>query len=155
MYTEEYEKRGFPLSFLMKVIIVLLFFSGIIFLITKIILPTAFNKNVAFSTNDKSIDNILSSQIFIHNLERIKTTAIEYYTMDKLPKENNQSVMLTLKEMIDKKLLIALIDKNNQICDEEKSYAKVTKENDRYILKVNLKDSEKEEYILVDLGYYM
>ena len=37
MYTEEYEKRGFPIYFLVKIIIVGLFVVGIIWFITKFI----------------------------------------------------------------------------------------------------------------------
>ena len=61
---------------------------------------------------------------------------------------------MTLSDMIGKKIIIALIDKNNKAVDVEGSYVKITKLDDEYLLKVNLKDSEKEDYILVHLGCY-
>ena len=39
---------------------------------------------------------------------------------------------------------VILVDKNNKAVDVEKSYVKITKTDDESILKVNLKDSEKE-----------
>lgn len=148
MYTEEYEKRGFPIYFLVKIIIVVLFVVGIILFITKFI-SNGVNRNGIY----KNTNNVeaLSSQIFIDNLERMKNVAIDYYGDNYLLKEDKDSSTITLKEMIDKKLIITLIDKNNKPCDVEKSYASVTRKEGIYLLKVNLKDSEKEDYILIDL----
>jgi hypothetical protein len=61
---------------------------------------------------------------------------------------------MTLSEMIGLKIITPLVDKNNKPVDVEKSYVKITKAEDEYILKVNIKDSEKEDYILVHLGCY-
>ena len=61
---------------------------------------------------------------------------------------------MTLQAMIDKKIITALIDKNNKAVDTEKSYVEITKMDNEYLLKVNIKDSEKEDYILVHLGCY-
>ena len=152
MYTEEYESRGFPLGFLGKVIIVLLLVIGVFFLIVKFVVGT----NTMKENKKKPVGETeaLLSQIFINNLERLKKVAIDYYSVSNLPKEDKESYIVTLKELIDKKLIVALIDRNNKFCDVEKSYAKITKEGENYILKVNLKDSEKEEYIIVNLNYY-
>ena len=84
----------------------------------------------------------------------MKEAAISYYTDERLPKEVGESDTMTLSDMIGKKIIVALIDKNNKACDVEGSYVKITKLDDEYLLKVNLKDSEKEDYILVHLGCY-
>ena len=182
MYTEEYERRGFPIrNFLIKLFLIILFILLLLWLLPKIISPS-FNSakssnslkdatdtsTVVSSKSKKSKDNsssqldssvysqldALTSQIFAQNIDRMKDAAISYYTDERLPKEVGESDTMTLSDMIGKKIILALIDKNNKACDVEKSYVKITKVDDEYILKVNLKDSEKEDYILVHLGCY-
>lgn len=151
MYTEEYENRGFPFrDFLLKLILIIIFVFLLVWLIPKFTSPT---KVVSEDSNNEKID-ALTSQIFSDNLEKMKEAAITYYTDERLPKEVGDSDKMTLSDMIGKKLIVALIDKNNKACDVEKSYVKITKVDNEYILKVNLKDSEKEDYILVHLGCY-
>lgn len=152
MYSEEYEERGFPFrDFLLKLILVIIFVFLLVWLLPKFMEPTVVKKEGNSETTDISS---LTSQIFADNLERMKDAAISYYTDERLPKEVGDSDKMTLSDMIGKKIIVALIDKNNKACDVEKSYVKITKTEDEYILKVNLKDSEKEDYILVHLGCY-
>ncbi len=160
MYTEEYESRGFPFrDLVIKIILVAIFAFILIWLLPKFMAPTVINKTenskkaIDRRTNNTDISP-LTSQIFADNLERMKDAAISYYTDERLPQEVGESDKMTLSDMIGKKLIIALIDKNNKACDVEKSYVKITKLDEEYILKVNLKDSEKEDYILVHLGCY-
>ena len=160
MYNEEYEKKGFPiLSIILKVLII-----GIIILLLILFIPKLFTNKTTTSKDNKQNDNCsdkyekslnaLTSQIFSNNLDKMKDAAIRYYTTDRLPQEIGESDKMTLSDMIGKKLVVALIDKNNKAVDVEKSYVKITKTEDEYILKVNIKDSEKEDYILVHLGCY-
>lgn len=153
MYTEEYEHRGFPFrDFLLKLILVIIFVFLLVWLLPKFISPTVVNKS---EKSGETVDlSPLTSQIFADNLEKMKEAAITYYTDERLPQEVGESDTMTLSDMIGKKLIVALIDKNNKACDVEKSYVKITKLDEEYILKVNLKDSEKEDYILVHLGCY-
>ena len=162
MYTEEYDKRGFPIrDFIMKLILIIIFVLLLCWLLPKFLAP-AISKSLSNNngnscsvseTCEKGI-NALTSQIFLDNIERMKNAAISYYTEERLPKEVEQSSTMTLSDMIGKKLIVPLIDKNNKAVDVEKSYVKITKMSDEYLLKVNLKDSEKEDYILVHLGCY-
>lgn len=155
MYTEEYENRGFPIrNFILKLILVIIFVFLLIWLLPKFISPTISTKECKTGTCDTSGIDALTSQIFADNLEKMKEAAISYYTDERLPKEVGESDTMTLSDMIGKKIILALVDKNNKVCDLEKSYVKITKLDDEYILKVNLKDSEKEDYILVHLGCY-
>lgn len=158
MYTEEYENKGFPIkSFIAKLILVVIFVLLLVWLLPKFIAPSI---NVGSDTKcgggscDLSGLNALTSQIFADNLERMKDAAITYYTAERLPKNIGDSDTMTLSDMIGKKLIVPLIDKNNKAVDVQKSYVKISKVNDEYILKVNIKDSEKEDYILVHLGCY-
>lgn len=153
MYTEEYEHRGFPFrDFLLKLILIIIFVFLLIWLLPKFISPKLVTKT---NESAEQVDiSSLTSQIFSDNLEKMKDAAISYYTDERLPKEVGDSDQMTLSDMIGKKLIVALIDKNNKACDVDKSYVKITKLDEEYILKVNLKDSEKEDYILVHLGCY-
>ena len=165
MYTEEYEKRGFPIgNFIIKLILIIIFVFLLVWLLPKFLAPKVtnnYNTNSSKSTpacTSEKCDltglDALTSQIFMDNLDRMKSAAISYYTDEKLPTEVGQSKTMTLSDMIGQHLIVPLIDKNNKACDVEKSYVKITKADDEYILKVNLKDSEKEDYILVHLGCY-
>lgn len=151
MYSEQYEKRGLPFKdFLLKLILVIIFAFLVAWLLPKFIQPA-----VITNAKEASVDlSPLTSQIFADNLDRMKEAAISYYTDERLPKEVGESETMTLSDMIGKKLIVALVDKNNKACDVEKSYVKITKMEDEYLLKINLKDSEKEDYILVHLGCY-
>ena len=163
MYTEEYEKKGFPLlGLIIKILIIVFLILFLIWFIPKIISPvvknnnsnnTKCNNNSSVKCDTKGID-ALTSQIFSDNIEKMKDAAISYYTTDRLPKNVGDSDTMTLSDMIGKKLIVALIDKNNKACDVEKSYVKISKLDDEYILKVNIKDSEREDYVLVHLGCY-
>ncbi len=162
MYTEEYERRGFPFrDFLLKLILIIIFVFLLVWLLPKFISPSTVvtkDGNCGGTTNGEVCDNsgikALTSQIFSDNLEKMKEAAINYYTDERLPKEVGESDTMTLSDMIGKHLITPLIDKNNKAVNVEKSYVKITKMDDEYILKVNIKDSEKEDYILVHLGCY-
>lgn len=156
MYEEEYEKKGFPIrNFVLKIILVAIFIILIIWLLPKFNnQQTVQTKQCSEGVCDTSGIEALTSQVFSDNLEKMKEAAISYYTDERLPKEVGESDTMTLSDMIGKKLIVALIDKNNKACDVDGSYVKITKLDDEYLLKVNLKDSEKEDYILVHLGCY-
>ncbi len=157
---EDYERRGFPLrDFLLKLILIIIFVFLLIWLLPKFLAP-AISKNIKNNCDNTNITlnndqiNAISSQIFNNNLNAMKDAAISYYTDERLPQEIGESRTMTLSEMIGLKIITPLIDKNNKAVDVEKSYVKITKTADEYILKVNIKDSETEDYILVHLGCY-
>lgn len=151
MYSEEYEKKGLPFKdFLLKLFLVVIFAFLLAWLLPKFIQPA-----VITNAKEANVDlSPLTSQIFADNLDRMKEAAISYYTDERLPKEVGESDTMTLGGMIEKKLIVTLFDKNNKACNVEKSYVRITKMDNEYLLKVNLKDSEKEDYILVHLGCY-
>ena len=154
MYTEEYENRGFPFrNFLLKLILIIIFVFLLVWLLPKFIAP-AVNKDLKNNSSNTTQINALTSQIFADNLNKMKEAAILYYTDERLPENNGEFKQMTLSEMIGLKLITPLIDKNNKAVDVEASYVKITKSDNEYILKVNIKDSEKEDYILVHLGCY-
>ena len=161
MYTEEYEQKGFPIKgFLIRLLLVVIFVLLLIWLLPKILSPVLkTDGKIGSSCNgsatcDLSGLNALTSQIYSDNIEKMKNAAISYYTAERLPKQIGESSTMTLSDMIGKKIISPLIDKNNKAVDVEGSYVKITKMDNEYLLKVNLKDSEKEDYVLVHLGCY-
>ncbi len=145
MYTEENARGRFPLrDILLKAIVVIIFLILIIFIITKITTPNS-NVNKTDSNYDK---------VFSKNLETMENVAYEYYTADRLPKEIGDVNELTLREMINTNLLEAFTDANGKACDVNKSYIRLTKNDDDYTLRVSLKCDEKEDYTLTKVGEY-
>lgn len=108
----------------------------------------------SFLNDNKKKNNATDNQVFSNNMNTMKEAAITYFTTPRLPKKIGDNIMMTLKQMRDKKLLLPLIDKNGDKCDEGVSYIEITKEKDEYILKVTLSCGSEEEYILVHLGCY-
>jgi len=146
MYTEEYEAKSFPLrKFLLRFIFVVTFISLLIWLVPKFTSPKLEN------TNKEDLSPI-KNQIFASNLQKMQEVGIDYYTRQRLPQEVGKSSRLTLSDMIEKKLIVPLVDQDNKACNIKKSYVRVTKLEQEYLMKVNLKCSKEEDYILVHLG---
>ena len=145
MYTEENVRGRFPLrDVLLKAIIVIIFLILIIFIITKLTTPD--------NETNKSSSNY--DKVFSENLEKMEDAAFKYYTEDRLPTEVGGKTELTLREMINQNLLEAFTDGNNEACDVNASYIRLTKNDNDYTLRVNLKCNEKEDYKLTRVGKY-
>jgi len=98
--------------------------------------------------------DVLTNRIYNDNLQTMKDAALYYYTTPRLPKNVNDVESMTLREMIEKKFLIKFKDANNKECDLDESYVEITKLEDEFVLKVNLKCTDNDAYILVHLGCY-
>lgn len=96
----------------------------------------------------------LYDQIFNQNVETMKEAAITYYTTPRLPQKIGEEKKMTLAEMLEANLVLPFADSKGEQCDLNESYVSITKMNDEYILKVNLKCSNQEDYLLVHLGCY-
>jgi hypothetical protein len=137
MYTEYEEKRGFPIrDFLIKLVLIVVF---VLLLIWLLPIP-----------NMKGINNT----IFNANVQTMKDAAIDYFTTERLPKNVGDKVTLTLKEMLDMKLLLPFTDKNGDTCDVNKSYVTLEKKETEYLMTIHLKCKGQEDEIVVHLGCY-
>ncbi|MDD3241423.1 MAG: hypothetical protein PHQ64_01405 [Bacilli bacterium] len=137
MYIEENQRRRLPfVDFLLKLVLMIVFVLLLVWLIP-------------WPNNDA-----LKDQIFNANLQEMKDAAIMYFTTERLPEEVGDKVTLTLQEMLDLKLLLPFVDKNGDSCDLTESYVSLEKMENEYLMKVNLKCSDQEDYILVHLGCY-
>ena len=143
MYTEEYDKRPFPFrDFLLKFIMIVIFALFLVWLIPKFISPKT-------SSNEAT-----SSKVFEKNLTAMKKASVNYYSKkENLPTDNSKEV-ITLRQMISKNMLRAFTDKNGKACNVDKSYSEITSDNGEYVLKVKLKCSDEEDYVLTKLGSY-
>ena len=99
----------------------------------------------------KSLDP-LYQDVFRNNINSMKDAADKYFTNERMPKNVGDKVKITLREMLDKKLLLPFVDKNGNQCDLDKSYVQITKKDTEYEMKVNLLCTDQEAYIIEILG---
>ena len=130
MYNERNE--GFSIR---EVILKVLFFALFI-----IILVLLFPTRCSLNTND--VD-----KIFNENIKTMKDAGISYFTLQRMPTLEGESKELTLGEMLEQKLLLEFKDSNNNSCSLTESYVKVTKDKEEYVMRINLKCTDKEDYI--------
>ena len=98
--------------------------------------------------------NPFYDKIFTENMESMKDAAKGYYTVSRLPKNEGESSKLTLKDMIDNKMIIEFTDSKGNKCDVNKSYVEVTKKDGEYTFKTNLSCGSDEDYVIEYFGCY-
>lgn len=140
MYNERRE------NFTIKDVILQLLFVALFIFLLIWLFPTK-------SFVNKKVDPLLDT-IFNNNVMAMKDAAKDYFTLSRLPQEVGDKVKITLGEMLDKKLLLEFTDKYGETCDVNASYVEVTKYDEEYVMKVNLKCSKQEDHILVHMGCY-
>lgn len=94
------------------------------------------------------------ANIFNENVDAMSDAAKSYFTTPRLPQNVGDKVSMTLGDMLDKKLLLPFVDSQGRQCDSNNSYVEITKMDDEYTMKVNLKCSDHEDYIIVHMGCY-
>ena len=97
---------------------------------------------------------VLTDRIFNENIISMKDAAKSYYTTSRLPKNVGDKVKMTLGEMLEKKIILPFTDKDGKTCSLTDSYVEITKYDEEFIMKVNLKCGEEENYLLVYMGCY-
>lgn len=145
MYNERKESFSFR-NFFLTLLLLILFILLMLFLF-----PTRWELkkkcNTAKVVNNTQ-EQVIVDEVFKSNLNRMSDVAKGYFTEDKLPKNNNETKKITLREMYDKHLIVKTKDSDGKECDQDKSYAEITRENSEYKLKVNLSCGETENYIV-------
>ena len=96
----------------------------------------------------------LNNQIFADNIDRMKDVAKSYYTVERLPEKINDYKKMTLKEMINNKLILPLTDSNGKYCSDDDSYIQITKLENEYVIKVYLSCTDKQDYVIEHFGCY-
>jgi hypothetical protein len=116
MYNENSEKIFSVRSFILKVILVILFVFLLMWLFPMPNLKPVYDR------------------IFADNIDTMKDAAKSYFTVERLPKEVNKSVRMTLDEMLSMKLLLPLADSDNKLCDGRNSYVEIMKTDTEYLI---------------------
>ena len=157
-----YVNNSMPLSYHIKrfliglILIILLIFLLLWLFPTKAGLKNTIKDSIsdAFTETFEEKLNPLYDRIFGDNINTMKDVATAYFTTDRLPKQEGETVKLTLGEMLEQKLLLSIKDKNGKMCDKDDSYVEVTKNGKEYKMKVNLSCDGEEDYIISYLGCY-
>lgn len=140
MYDERKER------FTLKDVIIQVLFVGVFVFLLMWLFPMKSDVKKALSP--------LYDQIFNQNVTSMKEAAISYYTTPRLPKNIGDEEKMTLAEMLASNIVLPFVDRKGNQCDLYGSYVSITKMNEEYILKVNLKCGDQEDYLLVHLGCY-
>ncbi len=94
------------------------------------------NVNNGNNSNNSTINESFYSNDFIDNYRYFHDTAKEYFLISELP-QNGQTLKYTLKELIDRGLILPF-GYQGKTCDFEASYALVTNVNGEYKLTITL-----------------
>lgn len=94
------------------------------------------------------------NSIYSDNIEIVKKGALNYYTVDRLPKLVGYSSTMTVEEMVNKKIIMEFVDKNGKKCHEKISYVEVKNNGDSYTMKIYLSCENEANYIIVPMGCY-
>ncbi len=94
----------------------------------------------------------LLSEIFGRNIRVLQNAGRAYYYSATLPKNAGDSTNITLGELVEKKMLLDLTDKNGKVCNKDASYVQLTKNSDgTYEMKSYLSCDDESNYILASL----
>ena len=148
----EYDERKDKSSIKGVVIQILLMVMFIFILIC--LFPSKSDLDKLKTTESISSLEPLYDRIFNDNIIAMKDAAKSYYTTPRLPKNVGDKVSMTLSEMLDKKIILPFVDREGNQCDLKESYVSITKEDEEFIMKVNLKCTNQENYLLVVMGCY-
>lgn len=121
-------------------------------LIIKVILVALFVLLICWLFPMPKLDTFYD-KVFSENINTMKEAARDYYTSGNLPTTIGETKSLTLKQMIDTKMILEFSDKDGNACDASSSYVSVTKTLDsEYALKVQLTCGDETDYIIDTIG---
>ena len=148
----ERERNGFSIiGFIAQILVILLF----VFVLMWLFPTKSYIENNNNGTNNQNNNNVVNNEIlFNQNLLSMKDAAREYFTKSRMPKKDGESITLSLEEMINKSMVVELIDGNAKKCDVKASYVKVTKIDDEYEMIVTLTCSGVTKTIKTTVGCY-
>lgn len=96
----------------------------------------------------------INDRLFVENIETMKRAAKSYFTLERLPSKVGQRVIMTLDEMITKKLVLPIIDSDGNFCDVRASQVEVTKMDTEYLIRITLSCPNRTDYIVEHFGCY-
>lgn len=96
--------------------------------------------------------SVLTDRVYNENITSMKDAAVDYYTTERLPKNDGDISEMSLQKMFDLKLLVPFVDKDGNSCDTTNSYVQVTKTGKEYQLKTVLVCGKQSDYIVEYIG---
>lgn len=90
--------------------------------------------------------NVVENNEMKEKIKLLEDASKKYFTEDLLPKKPGESVTVTLKELMDKKLIKEIKDEQNKDCDISLTNVKVTRLDNEYQYKATLKCNNYEDY---------
>lgn len=137
---EQFSWKGFASRAVLVVIFVLLL---------SWLLPMPNTKELEGKVDNLSASvSVITDRIFNQNINDMKNAAKDYFTIKRLPKNVNEKVKISLKDMIDKKLLLNVLDKKGNACNYDSSYVEITRLDKEYEMKTYLSCDGASDYIL-------
>ena len=98
--------------------------------------------------------NPLYDKIYTQNMSSMTDAAKGYFTVSRLPQKEGEVKKLTLKDMINNKMIIEFTDSDGKKCNTTESYVEVTKKGGEYVFKTNLVCGKKADYVIEYFGCY-
>ena len=152
IYMYEENSNNFSIR---NVIIQFLFVALFIFILIWLFPMKSDLKNAVNGINKESVDvSVFYDRIFNENVVAMKDSAKSYFTDERLPKKLGDTVKITLGDMLEKKIILPFVDSKGEQCDLVDSYVEVEKQQNEFVMKVNLKCKDQENYLLVHMGCY-
>ena len=106
-----------------------------------------------FKINTPNMKPFYSNQ-FRENIKYMQDAAESYYTNERLPKNLGDSAEISLRDMINKNLILPFVDEDGNSCDLDASYVEVTKNQNDYTLKTTLVCPKEKNTVVKTLGCY-
>lgn len=123
------ERRINWLGLFIKLIIVFVLVIILVWLITKILYSNKL------------------SDTFKNNINNMEKASIDYFKTIDLPLEKGKSAKITLKELIDKGLILSKNDEDENSCNVNDSYSKIVRKKDNYNVETTLKCGDEKSTI--------
>ena len=96
----------------------------------------------------------LYDKVFSQNVSTMTNAAKAYYNTTRLPQEEGETKKLTLRDMLNNKMIIEFTDSDGKTCNPDASYVEVTKQGKEYVFKTNLSCSSQSYYVIEYFGCY-
>lgn len=145
-YNDEYQEKSSLLENRTKIIIGITIATVLLFIVW--IVPQFINHN---KQNNSQVSLIKKTDIE-SDFTKLKQTALKYYEENVVPVNVDETTKSSLKELLDKKL----IKNMNTSYNKKKSYIKLTKQDEDFLLEIKLvKDdvTKKKEYHVNNYSY--
>ena len=134
MYEEkeiEFDWKGFLLKLALVIVVAILIIK---------LLPLNNNNAKELSTE------------FKNNMATLRVKSNDYFSNDKLPNKVDESVRVTLDDLVKVGAVRALTDTNGNSCSPDNSYVKATKRTNNYELEIYLLCGKEEDLTYVYLN---